>query len=732
MIRYIIKRLLLLIPIILAVTLIVFTLMELAPGTIIDSMVSDGMTAEDRAALESQYNLDKSMFYRFGLYVLNLIQGDLGRSQVTKLSVWSTYISRLPNTMLLAFSALIIGSAMAIPLGIFAARHAGTLADNAATTIALLGVSMPGFWLGLLLLLIFSLNLGWFPGGGFRHGVRSLVLPALTSATMLMATATRQTRSGMLEVLNSDFLRTARAKGVPEKAVVTKHALGNAMVPIVTTIGTSLGVQLAGSVVVEQVFSWPGVGRLTVEAVMNRDISLALGCIILTSIMIVLVQLIVDLLFAFFDPRIKSMYVTVKKKKTAESVKKTYPARQSQGLSTAVSQESEYTSPDMKCFDNPPLADNSYKNPYAAQSDWNQIGQSEFSCETTLSIIEEMKQNETAGNPFTADSPGFSDVDKGFSNADISSTSVQAASYETKQNTEKNSKVPDVSEIMSKYRKKSLFGDIIHRLRHNRGACAGLVILGAMIILFFISLFMDYNNAIAPNIRAASSPPSWQYPFGTDRMGRNLFLRVIYGTRYSMIIGFAGVALAAFFGVSLGAFAGYYGGKRESIIMRISEVIASIPGLLLGMVIMVVLGQNLRNLIIAVAVGGIPSFIRITRASILSVRSLEFVESAQAVGLSDLRIIFTQVLPNGMSPIIVTTTTHLGVSIVVAASLSFLGFGVPLPTPEWGALVSAGRDFARSMPWLMTFPGIFIILSVLAFNLLGDGLRDALDPKMKK
>jgi len=199
-----------------------------------------------------------------------------------------------------------------------------------------------------------------------------------------------------------------------------------------------------------------------------------------------------------------------------------------------------------------------------------------------------------------------------------------------------------------------------------------------------------------------------------------------------LIIGFAGVAVSTIFGVTLGSLAGYYGGKIDNVVMRFADILASIPSLLLGMVIMVVLGQSVGNLVIAVGVGGITSFIRISRSSMLTVRNQEYIEAARAVGLPGLRIAFTHGLPNALSPIIVNITTNIGICIIVAASLSYLGFGVPVPAPEWGALISAAREYALSAPWLMALPGVFIMLTVLAFNLLGDALRDALDPKMMR
>ena len=290
----------------------------------------------------------------------------------------------------------------------------------------------------------------------------------------------------------------------------------------------------------------------------------------------------------------------------------------------------------------------------------------------------------------------------------------------------------EIELIIAKYKKRSRMGEIIHRIKLSRSAVAGLIIVAILFAILLGSLFISYDAVTASNARDRFSPPTWKLPFGADGMGRNLFLRTLYGTRYSIVIGFCAAGLATVLGVILGCLAGYYGRFVDEIIMRASDILASIPGLLLGMVIVTVLGQSVPNLIIAVGITAVPVFIRITRASILTIKGQEFVEAARAIGISNFRIIFTQILPNGLSPIIVTFTASLGLSIIVAASLSFLGFGVPVPKPEWGALVSAGRNYIRSAPHLTTFPGLFIMITVLAFNLLGDGLRDALDPKLKR
>jgi len=281
-------------------------------------------------------------------------------------------------------------------------------------------------------------------------------------------------------------------------------------------------------------------------------------------------------------------------------------------------------------------------------------------------------------------------------------------------------------------RNRSKAGEIWHRLKKNKGAMAGLVIL---IILALIALTVDFwlpeDLINGQNLREKLQGPSLKHFFGTDELGRDLFWRVIYGTRYSLAIGFVAVIISAVVGVPLGAVAGYYGGKVETVIMRVADIFSAIPSILLAIAIVSLLGRTTFNLMLAIGIAAVPQFARVTRASVLTVKSQEYVEAARALGKNDLYIIFKHILPNCLSPIIVQTTLRIAGAIVSASSLSFLGVGVRPPSPEWGALLNAGKDLIMGYSYLCLFPGLAIMITVLAFNMVGDGLRDAMDPKLK-
>ena len=241
-----------------------------------------------------------------------MLQGDLGTSYKNNLSVWAQVMERFPNTAVLAIAGILVAILIGIPTGILSAKRQYSMIDNTAMLFSLIGVAMPNFWFGLLMLIIFALHLGWLPSQGMGEGfiplIKSLILPAVTLGTGAAAMITRMTRSSMLEVIRQDYIDTARAKGVSDQKITTRHMLKNAMIPIITAVGLQFGTLLGGAMLTETVFSWPGLGRLMVDSIKSKDIPMVLGSVIFLAIMFTVVNLAVDIIYAFVDPRIKSQY----------------------------------------------------------------------------------------------------------------------------------------------------------------------------------------------------------------------------------------------------------------------------------------------------------------------------------------------------------------------------------------------------------------------------------------
>lgn len=280
---------------------------------------------------------------------------------------------------------------------------------------------------------------------------------------------------------------------------------------------------------------------------------------------------------------------------------------------------------------------------------------------------------------------------------------------------------------------RSQIGLLIFRFKKNRLAMVALFFLiAASLLVLLAPLYIDYNWAIKQNIRNRFQSPNLEHWFGTDQYGRDLFARIIYGGQISLFAGLFCVMAAAGIGILLGGIAGFLGGKVDNIVMRFTDIFMAVPHLLLSMAIVAALGQSTVNMLVALSVTMVPKFTRVMRSSILALRDLEYVEAARCCGTSSLRIILRHLLPNGMGPVIVSATVSLGATIIAIAALGFLGIGVPPPTPEWGTILNENRANIRYYPYLGIVPGMAIILSVLALNLVGDGLRDALDPRMKK
>ena len=308
MLKYIIRRIIAMIPVVIGITFLVFMIMQLAPGDPVQMILGDNASPEAVEAMRDEMGLNDNVLIQYGRYLVNLAQGDMGTSYVNKRPVADEVFSRVPATFKLAAVAAVVSIVIAIPLGILAAIKQNTLFDHSSMVVSLIGISMPAFWLALMLMLLFSLKLGWLPAQGAKDGWKSYVLPSIAIGFMQMAAIARTTRSSMLETIRQDYIRTARSKGITEREVIFHHSFRNALIPTVTIVGVQLGGLLGGAVLPETVFAWPGLGRLVVQAVNGRDVPVVLGCIVVLSVGFSIVNLVVDLLYGFIDPRVRSMY----------------------------------------------------------------------------------------------------------------------------------------------------------------------------------------------------------------------------------------------------------------------------------------------------------------------------------------------------------------------------------------------------------------------------------------
>lgn len=299
--KYVVKRIITMIPVLIGVTLIVYLMMRWAPGDPNKAALRGVTDPVQIAEIRGRLGLDKPMIVQYANAMKNLFFGQKNRVRVQVLS-------RLPHTIKLASVAIVVAIGLALPIGVFAAMRQNTVFDGFSMFISLIGVSMPTFWLGMMFILFFSLKLGWFPSSG-SDSLNCLILPAFTLGFCNMGFISRISRSSMLEVIRQDYIRTAQAKGMSMTKIIRKHAIPNALIPIITSSGLQLCELISGAIMVEYIFAWPGIGRLLVDAIQSREIPMILGCVIAFAICFSIVNLAVDILYAFFDPRIKSQFV---------------------------------------------------------------------------------------------------------------------------------------------------------------------------------------------------------------------------------------------------------------------------------------------------------------------------------------------------------------------------------------------------------------------------------------
>ena len=304
MLKYLIKRLLSIVPVLIGMSLLLFIMLHSLPGDPAQVLAGQMASPEDIEQIRVQLGLDKPLYTQYGKFIVNLVKLDLGRSARTQNPVIEEIWARLPNTILLSVVAIVLACLFGIPAGVISAIRPYTWVDYLVTSTALFGVSMPVFWLGLMLVVVFSVILQWLPAGG-TGGVEYLILPSITLAAFVVAIIARMTRASMMESLGQDFVTTARAKGLKENVVIIRHALKNALIPIITVIGLQFGSLLGGAILTETVFAWPGMGRLIVDSILARDYPMIQGSILIFGLLYVLINILVDMLYAFVDPRIR-------------------------------------------------------------------------------------------------------------------------------------------------------------------------------------------------------------------------------------------------------------------------------------------------------------------------------------------------------------------------------------------------------------------------------------------
>lgn len=307
MLKYVVKRILMIIPVVLAVSFIVFFIMDFVPSDPAVTVLGDGATEEQLDYYRETHGLNDPLIIRYVRYMEGIVQGDLGTSYAQNRPVWDIFFEKFPNTFKLAVASVVVTVLLSIPLGILAAVKNNTWVDTVCSTFSFVGLAMPNFWLGLLLIMLFSVNLHLLPSTG-AVGFKSLILPAITCGTGNMAALTRITRSSMLDVLRQDYLRTSRAKGQSEGKIITRHAFKNAQIPVVTQIGIQMSTLLGGAVLTERVFAWPGVGAFLVDSIQKSDFEVVTGFVIMLAIFVSIILLLVDVVYAFLDPRIKAQY----------------------------------------------------------------------------------------------------------------------------------------------------------------------------------------------------------------------------------------------------------------------------------------------------------------------------------------------------------------------------------------------------------------------------------------
>ena len=736
----------------LGVTLITFYL-SYAMGDPLAAYVTERTTDEQYEMLAEKHGVNEPIYVQYFTYLKAVITLDWGYSEVLNQNVSEALKYRFAATLELSILAFIVAVATAIPLGIFSSIRQNRWEDHAIRFFALAGSAIPIFWFALFLQYFSSVTLDKFmpelnwpislrydpilweitnpiemstnfllidaiAAGSwihFKDALQHMILPATVLAYSSMATIIRLMRGNMLDVLGQDYIRTAKSKGLSESQITYNHGAPNAMIPTVTLLGMGFAGLINGSVLTETIFTWPGLGAWAITAMRSLDVSAILAYTLFAAFLYIIANLIVDILYAFLDPRVElsghsSVAEIVVVSLSILLLILTYfsiDLAVLSGMATLVT---------LIAFSSYSMGQRFLKNP----------------ADTWLVFL-------FGGTLFIV----WSILSGFFIKILLISLIFYLGYLAYYLDDLKASLEPKFDE----------FKRTIYQIRKNPLTLLGLFLVLSLISIAFLAPWLappsenqrdpmkmeehfQFNFDPQPPCYSSCTADAGEkngYILGSTDRGYDIYYGIIWGSRTSLDVAVKVVFTGTFIAVAIGAVSGYYGGRVDDIVMRITDVFIAIPGLVLALAIIAVTEDaSIEMLMYALIIVGWPGFTRIIRAEALRIRKLPYIEAAKASGASDFRIIFKHVIPNCITSVIVIATMDMGGIVLSLAALGFLGFGGGPDLAEWGKLVSFGQDdILLGQWWGFFFPGLAIALWALGFYLLGDGIRDILDPKQR-
>ncbi len=726
---YILKRLLAMIPTILGITVITFLIIQLAPGNPAEfkiraaaaGEVDAQYTAEIIEQTKKLYGLDKPLPVRYWIWLKQVVTFDFGNSYKDHRPVREKILERVPISLQLSFISVFMVYLFAVPIGVFSAIKQKSVSDQALTVVLFLLYSLPNFWTAMMLITFLGGGefLDLFPifglssMGAERMGtlewlldrVHHLVLPVTCLTYAGLAYISRQMRGGMLEVIRQDYIRTARAKGLSEKTVIAKHAFRNSLIPIITLLAVLFPALIGGSVIIESIFSIPGMGQLSFEAILSRDYPVVMGVTTVAALLTLLGILFTDITYTLIDPRI-----------TFETAPLTWSPRRFLAIFAVIALLIAGLLAWPKSLPGPGTLLIVY-GPRAAI----------FILASSVAYGIYLIGGERAY---------WSGVLRQFARgrlamaalAGVAALLLVAVSAPL---------IANNKPLVMRYKGElyfPAFRDYLPgKMRHYQelGDKDAADIAGALSKPDYAVMPPVPWDPYQYDLGHFLEGPTRRHLLGTDDVGRDIFARVVHGARIALSVGFVAVGIYVWIGVILGSLAGYYGGWVDMLISRLIEVMLSIPTFFLIIAVVAFLEPSIYNVMAAIGLIGWTGTARLVRGEFLKLRNTEFVEATRSMGARDPRVIFRHVLPNALTPVLVVATFGVAEAILIESSLSFLGFGVMPPTPSWGDILSKSRSYYEFAWWLTVFPGLAIFFTVTALNLVGEGMRDAIDPRLK-